>query len=277
MPVISIVTPSFNMLPYLKMCCASVQDQGVDFEHIVMDGLSTDGTREWLLENKQIFSRSEKDNGMYHALNNAIEASKGEIIGHLNCDEQYLPGTLKFVLDYFNSHPKIDFLAGDFLVTDTEGELIAFRKSFAPWWPLFFSNYLYTTTCTLFYRRKIFETCKFNESYKSIADAIFLHDVLEKRFKAAHVKKYFSTFVFSGTNLSLNPISEVEKKQYRATLPTWFHLLKPILSLAFFCKRILKGTYWKDGPITYSVFLKDDLSSRITKIVTKPTYKLKFK
>jgi glycosyltransferase involved in cell wall biosynthesis len=265
------------MLPYLKLCCASVQDQGVDFEHIVMDGQSTDGTREWLLVNTRVFSKSEKDNGMYHALNKAIEVSAGEIIGHLNCDEQYLPGTLKFVIDYFNSHPKIDFLAGDFLVTDTEGELIAFRKSFAPWWPLFFSNYLYTTTCSLFYRRKIFETCRFNESYKSIADAIFLHDVLGKGFKAAHIKRYFSTFVFSGKNLSLNPISDVEKKKYNATLPTWFHLSKPLLRLSFFYRKIVNGTYWEQSPLLYSLFLKEDLTKRRTKVVNKPTYRLKFK
>ena len=138
------------MLPYLKLCCASVQDQGVDLEHIVMDGGSSDGTSKWLLENIHVISESKKDNGMYNALNKAIRLAKGEIVAHLNSDEQYLPHTLPFVLEYFKKNPDVDFIAGDFLVVDEEGELVAFRKNFSPRWPYFFSNYLYTTTCTLF-------------------------------------------------------------------------------------------------------------------------------
>jgi glycosyltransferase involved in cell wall biosynthesis len=42
---ISVITPSLNMLPYLKRCCASLADQeGASRDHIVVDGESTDGT-----------------------------------------------------------------------------------------------------------------------------------------------------------------------------------------------------------------------------------------
>ena len=44
----SIITANLNMLPYLKLCHASIMDQGVDLEHIVIDGISKDGSVEWL-------------------------------------------------------------------------------------------------------------------------------------------------------------------------------------------------------------------------------------
>src|SRR5687767_9846082 len=104
-PGISIITPSYNMLPYLKQCSASVRDQDVNYEHIVMDGGSSDGSREWLASNPEIISVSERDNGMYNALNKAIGKAQADIVGHLNCDEQYLPGTLQFVIEFFKKNP----------------------------------------------------------------------------------------------------------------------------------------------------------------------------
>ncbi len=264
------------MLPYLKLCCASVGDQNVNYEHIIMDGGSTDGTQDWLKEKEDIIFVSEKDKGMYNALNKAIDKAQGDIIGHLNCDEQYLPGVLEFVKGYFAMHSEIDFLAADFIIVDKDGEFVTYRKSFQPKWRYFFSNYLYTTTCTLFYRRKIFEKCRFDESYKSIADVIFLYDVLKKDFKGAHVRKYFSTFTYSGVNLSLDPISALEKKKFGKTLPIWYRILRPALFLLFFVERIIYDTYREKSVLSYSVFTKGNTTERVTRIKPNPTFRMKF-
>jgi glycosyltransferase involved in cell wall biosynthesis len=276
-PEISIVTPSFNMLPYLKMCSASIGDQQVNVEHIVMDGGSTDGTTEWLKDNPSIRSVSEKDRGMYHALNKALLLTRAEVVGHLNCDEQYLPGILEFVLKYFDENPDVDFIAGDFLVIDPQGELLAYRKSFQPRWPYFFSNYLYTTTCTLFYRSKVFERCRFDESYKSIADVIFLYNVLKAGFRGRHIKKYFAAFTYSGKNLSLDPISKIEKKKFNKSLPAWFRLMKPLFFLSFFGERALHKTFKEAETLTFSIFTPEHLTSRVTRAKKDPTYRLDFK
>lgn len=276
-PEISIVTPSFNMLAYLKMCSASISDQQVNVEHIVMDGGSTDGTTEWLKENPSIRSVSEKDRGMYHALNKALSLTKAEVVGHLNCDEQYLPGTLKFVLNYFNENPDVDFIAGDFLIIDPQGELLAYRKSFQPRWPYFFSNYLYTTTCTLFYRSKVFDKCRFDESYRSIADVIFLYNVLKAGFRGRHIKKYFAVFTYSGKNLSLDPISKIEKKKFNKSLPAWFRLMKPLFFLLFFSERAIHKTFKEAKTLTFSIFTPERLTSRVTRTKKSPTYRLDFK
>ena len=276
-PVISIVTPSFNMLPYLRLCHASVTDQNIDHEHVVADGGSSDGTAEWLKENTDIVSISEKDGGMYNALNKAIGMAHGEIIGHLNCDEQYLPDVLSHVKTFFDSHSEVDFIAGDFLVIDSEEKFVAFRKSFQPRWCYFFSNYLYTNTCTLFYRRKIFDQCRFDESYRSIADAIFLWNVMRKGFKGVHLKKYISVFTYSDNNLSLEPISRLEKKRFNKTLPTWYKLVKPILFCFFFVEKILNDTYREKASLSYSIFSKNNFTGRKTKTEDNPGFRWKSK
>jgi glycosyltransferase involved in cell wall biosynthesis len=275
-PQISIVTPSYNMLPYLKLCCASITDQGVSLEHIVMDGRSTDGTAEWLKEQPLVKGFSEKDSGMYNALNKAIDKAQADIVGHLNCDEQYLPGVLSFVIQYFDEHQEIDFIAGNFLVIDPAGNLVAYRKSFQPRWPYFFSNYLYTTTCTLFYRRKIFTQCRFDESYRSIADVIFLYDVLKKRFRGVHIPKYFATFTYSGKNLSLNPISDQEKIRFGKTLPRWFKLFRLFFFFLFFVEKILNNTYFEKSKLSYAIYTRESAGERVNFVKEKPGFRLKF-
>ena len=232
---------------------------------------------QWLNESRDIRSISEKDNGMYNALNKAIDLSKGDIIGHLNCDEQYLPGVLESVLNYFGSNPEIDFITGDFLVTDMEGNFLAFRKNFHPRWQYFFSNYLYTTTCTLFYRRKIFEQLKFDESYRSIADVIFVYNVIKNGFKGAHIRKYFSTFTYSGENLSLDPISAIEKVSFNRTLPFWYKVVKPLFFLLFFIERILKNVYRNESPLVYSIYRGENLDNRMKTSKENPGFRLRFK
>jgi len=64
MPEISIVTPVYNMLPFLKRCICSVRDQNVNYEHIIIDGLSTDGTKEWLEGSYKLTWLSKKESGM---------------------------------------------------------------------------------------------------------------------------------------------------------------------------------------------------------------------
>ena len=125
---VSIITPSKNMLHYLKSCAASIADQeNVRYEHIVVDGQSKDGTADWLEGQSNLCFVSEPDKGMYDAINKGLKIAKGNILAYLNCDEQYLPRTLQYVIDYFNKYPDIDFIYGDTLVINTSGGIVAFK------------------------------------------------------------------------------------------------------------------------------------------------------
>src|SRR2546428_12553471 len=158
MPDVSVITPSFNMLGYLRRSYASVADQGsVTREHLVMDGGSTDGTPTWLTAHPDIASVVERDAGMYDAVNKGFRRARGELVSHLNCDEQYLPGALAFVRGYFSRHPEVDLLFGDALVIRPDGSLIAFRKGFMPLLPVILSGPLYLFTAAMFVRRRVIE------------------------------------------------------------------------------------------------------------------------
>src|SRR5262245_24738716 len=111
MPLFSIATPSFRSSSWLKLCIASVADQkGVSFEHIVQDAGSDDGTLDWLPKDPRVQTFVEKDSGMYDAVNRAWRRSRGEFLSYLNCDEQYLPGALAAVAEFFQAHPEVDIV-----------------------------------------------------------------------------------------------------------------------------------------------------------------------
>src|SRR6185369_7449481 len=78
--LLSIITPSFRNSNWLKLCIASVADQGVDREHIVQDSCSDDGTQEWLPQETRVRAFIEKDQGMYDAVNRGFQRSQGEIL-----------------------------------------------------------------------------------------------------------------------------------------------------------------------------------------------------
>ena len=131
---ISIVTPSFRNSAWLRLCVASVADQaGVDVEHIVQDALSDDGTQDWLAQDGRVRAYFEKDQGMYDAINRGWRRANGEILAYLNCDEQYLPGGLRRVEDFFRQHPETDVVLADTVVVDKAGQFICCRKSLMPW------------------------------------------------------------------------------------------------------------------------------------------------
>lgn len=125
--LISVITPSFNQAAYIEDTIKTVlqQETGFNFEYLVMDGGSTDGTLQ-LLENYsgRLTWFSEPDKGQSDALNKGIAHAQGEIIGWLNSDDLYLPGTLQKVADYFTNHPDCDWLYGRCRIVDDENREI---------------------------------------------------------------------------------------------------------------------------------------------------------
>lgn len=87
---VSIITVVYNNKEHIASCIKSVQQQSYNnIEHVIIDGNSTDGTKEYIQNNvngKSIFI-SEPDKGMYDAMNKGIRNSTGDIIGILNSDD----------------------------------------------------------------------------------------------------------------------------------------------------------------------------------------------
>ncbi len=265
----SIITPSYNMLGFLPMCCNSVADQQVKYEHIIVDGASTDGTKKWLGEQLDVISVSENDKGMYDAINKGIALAKGEIISYLNCDEQYLPGTLQKVTDFFDSNPKVDILFGNTLVIRPSGELLAFRKSFVPRWPYVWASDLYIHSSSMFVRRGVFEAgIKFNEKWKMVGDMDFVINVLRKGFNAQHMDEYLSAYMLTGSNLGNSEQAYTELKRIRENAPVWVRSLRVFFRIFIRLEKVFKGAYWEKMPLSHFVYSINNLEHRSRYIAT---------
>lgn len=265
MPDISIITPSYNMLNYLPRCVSSVADQqGIECEHIVVDGKSTDGTNEWLTDRKGLRALVERDAGMYDALNKGFRMANGELVGHLNCDEQYLPGTLKFVKDFFDQNPDIDILYGNVLLVRPDGSLIAFRKSI----PInlahmYAAKHLYIYTCSLFFRRKILDQgFFFDTGYTNIGDYEFVTRILKQGFSSRYINRFTSVFTMTGNNLSADVSASRELKQFLSLAPAYTQILSPFFKVIRTIQKFWHRAYSTPKPLEYQIYLKDDLSTR---------------
>ena len=123
----SIITPSFNVRSLLLHCLASVAAQECrEFEHIVVDGASTDGTVEVLSSwaGHPVRWVSEPDSGQSQALNKGFALARGDVIGWLNADDLYEPWTVQRVLHHFDACEGLEVLYGLAIVIDAEGNFV---------------------------------------------------------------------------------------------------------------------------------------------------------
>jgi len=116
-PLISIITVTKNSSLSLQRCIDSVSKQEFkNYEHIIIDGSSTDKTIEIIKDNKKYirYAESKKDKNLWEAINRGIKISKGKIIGILNSDDVFYPNALNIVSKYFKEK-NIDYLLGSVL------------------------------------------------------------------------------------------------------------------------------------------------------------------
>ena len=114
-PKISIITVVKNSKETIEKNIQSLMNQNYkNYEHIVIDGGSTDGTVEIINKYRKNINHfiSEKDNGIYDAMNKGIDKANGDIIGILNSDDFFYNNALSIVKKYFEEFEKIDFLFG---------------------------------------------------------------------------------------------------------------------------------------------------------------------
>src|SRR5437773_10662099 len=98
-PLISVITPSYNQRRFIEDTIQSLQRQTYsNFEHIVVDAGSTDGTLEVLKKHETAYNMtwsSEPDSGMYHGINKGLRRAKGQSLAYLNSDDLYFAWTLE--------------------------------------------------------------------------------------------------------------------------------------------------------------------------------------
>ena len=121
---ITVVTPSFNQGAYLEETICSVLDQGYpDLEFMVVDGGSTDNTREILerYSSQLAWWVSEKDRGQTHAINKGLARATGEVWSYLNSDDLLAPGALQRIAECF-ADPAVQWVGAVSTTFDANGE-----------------------------------------------------------------------------------------------------------------------------------------------------------
>lgn len=262
---ISVVTPSFRQSGWLKVCVASVADQeGVEVEHIVQDSLSDDGTGDWLAKDPRVTAVLEKDSGMYDAVNRGYRRATGEILAYLNCDEQYLPGALKTVHDYFAAHPEVDVLVADAIFVDPKGNYLFHRCGEAPAFP---SVWVRTNirTCAMFLRRRVIETHNlfFDTRWRILGDMFWLIEAVRKNLRFGSLRCITSSFTLTGENLSNHANAVEERRLKQELMPKWIKWLKPYIILRHRIETIVNGRTWKN-PFDYAIYTKANPKARTT-------------
>jgi hypothetical protein len=268
----SIVTPSFCNSNWLKLCVASVADQqGVELEHIVQDSCSDDGTQDWLPRDPRVKAFIEKDGGMYDAVNRGYRRATGDILAYLNCDEQYLPGALKMVRDFFEEHPRIEVALAGTIVTDHEGKYICHRHSMVPH-PRHVWFRFPVLTSSVFIRRKVIHErgIFFDTRWRDLGDFHWMLALMENKAPMAVCDSFTSTFADTGENMNLKPNAIREKAATGAMTPRWVRALKPLWIGHHRLRRLAAG-HFALKPASYSIYTLQSPKQRVRFDVARPT------
>ena len=133
-PKISIVTPSYNLDTFLEQAIVSVVSQGYpNLEYIIVDGGSTDTSIEIIKKYEKYLAYwvSEKDEGMYYALQKGFKHSTGEIMGWLNADDMLHTQSLFTIGQAFYDVPQMHWLQGYPTMFDELGRVVYMREPVA--------------------------------------------------------------------------------------------------------------------------------------------------
>lgn len=196
-PKFSIITLSYNQRAYLERAVESVLNQGwPELEYIAIDPGSTDGSREYLaqrLANVPAHLVFAPDRGPAHGLNKGLSMVTGDIIGCLNADDAYLPGTLHRVAHAFRRYHGASVIYGDGFKSRGTGGLRPFRSTcFSP------RRYAYGMATVVqqatFLHRALLGSIEFNESNHTCWDGELLVDIALSGGQLVHVTEDWGLF-----------------------------------------------------------------------------------
>jgi glycosyltransferase involved in cell wall biosynthesis len=279
-PEFSIVTPTFRQLDWLRLCIASVRDQvlhsALSIEHIVQDA-GTLGIEELARELGAAFYRdgqlifhakecgmgvppailqsatnqapnyslkifSERDAGMYDAINRGLGRSGGKICAWLNSDEQYLPETLSKVAEIFQQQTKLDVLLGDAILLNSSLEPICYRRIMVP--SLWHTRlvHLHSLSCAMFFKKSALPNLPLNPRWKVISDAVLMEYFLTRGKNIHACQLPLAAYAFTGQNLSADKnCNELEQWWEETRWPP--RALKPLVVIHNRFRRVLAGAY----------------------------------
>jgi glycosyltransferase involved in cell wall biosynthesis len=158
LPLVSIITPSFNQANYLEATIQSVLGQSYPhIEYIIMDGGSTDGSVDVIkkCEGKLGYWESVKDKGQTDAINKGFNRAKGDILAWINSDDTYAnSNAVADAVNFLIAHPEVAMVYADCNFIDEQGKVIGKFASRQTDYAKLRTGYVHIPQQTMFFRAK---------------------------------------------------------------------------------------------------------------------------
>jgi glycosyltransferase involved in cell wall biosynthesis len=209
-PKVSIITVVYNGVQYIEQTIKSVMIQDYkNIEYIVIDGGSTDGTQEIITKYESDIAHwiSEKDTGIYNAMNKGLQIAKGDIIAILNADDYYYPNTINDVVTHFlktnaaivyGNLTKFRTISSKEYFVDITPDINTMQSRMGIFHP------------ATFIKKEVYqELGHFNEKYKLSADYDFILRAYNKKYDFQYLNKSLTYFRIGGaSNTNCNSYKE---------------------------------------------------------------------
>ena len=199
MPTISIITVVYNGEDTIQRTIDSIKNQSYkNIEYIIIDGLSKDNTVEIIKKNSEFVTKfiSEPDNGLYDAMNKALEMATGDYVWFINSGDEIANSDV--LSNVFTNSENADIYYGDTLIVDDNGEEIGKRRLQPPkeltWKD--FKKGMVVSHQSIIIKRDI--TRKYDLNYRFSADFDWVLYALKKSKKNVNTQIVLSKFLDGG-------------------------------------------------------------------------------
>lgn len=198
-PLVSIITPCLNSEKYIEQTILSVINQTyLPIEYIIIDGGSTDGTLDIIKKYQDKISQiiSEKDEGIYDAMNKGIKRTNGEIIGIVNSDDWYKKNAIEKIVQEYLSHNKLGVIHGNMNIWKNN-KIIGIKKPNLNINAK--TNFAWHPTC--FVPKKIYDNYGlFDTKYKIASDIDFLLRLKNNRINFYYIPEVITNYRLGGAS-----------------------------------------------------------------------------
>lgn len=232
---VSIITITYNDLAGFKATRDSIKCQDFDrYEWIVIDGGSTDGTKEYIEEHSEEMSywQSKKDQGVYYAQNEGTQYAKGDYVIYMNSGDTFHDS--KVLSHVFNKLHTADVIYGDWTQHLENGET---RVLNAPH-KVFFPYFLIGNIChqAMFIKTQVMKKSPYNTNYKLYADWAKWAELSYKGYTFEYVPYNICIFELGGLSSkseykNMKERKKIEKEFYSGSLREMSNLFNNLISL----------------------------------------------